>query len=218
MGKTWRMVETGYRELIIMRHAKTEREAASDRARRLTSRGRADARAAGRWLRENELVPDLVLVSPAARALATAEIASAGLAASPEVRVVESLYGASADDVVEILRATDRAVSRVLVIGHNPTMEELASNIQRHPDDASTPDPSSMDEATTDLPRTDRSASDQSSTDQASPEESNTDQASPEQSSAELSTSGLVVLQVPGEWADLAFGTAKLIRRHTPRG
>jgi phosphohistidine phosphatase len=193
MGKTWRMVETGYRELIIMRHAKTEQEAASDRARRLTSRGRADARAAGRWLRENELAPDLVLVSPAARAVATAEITSAELAASPEVHVVEGLYAASADDVVEILRATDRAVSRVLVVGHNPTMQELASGIQHQPDEASTADPATMDQ-------------------------SSTDQASPDQSNAELSTSGLVVLQVPGEWADLAFGTAKLIRRHTPRG
>jgi phosphohistidine phosphatase len=198
MGKTWRMVETGYRELIIMRHAKTEREATSDRARRLTARGRADARAAGAWLRENELVPDLVLVSPAARALATAEIASASLAASPEVRVVEDLYGASADDVVEIMRAIDRAVSRVLVVGHNPTMEELASDLPRDPDDASTADQSRMNLA---------------SADQARPEPS-----SPEQSSRELSTSGLVVLQVPAEWADLECGTAELIRRHTPRG
>src|SRR6476661_490517 len=86
MGKTWAMVETAYRELIIMRHAKTEQSAGSDRARKLTSRGRADARAGGRWLRDNGFAPGLVLTSPAARALATAEIAAAQLASPPELR------------------------------------------------------------------------------------------------------------------------------------
>ena len=136
MGNTWRMVGTGYRELIIMRHAKTEQSAGSDRARRLTTRGRADARAGGRWLDDNGLTPDVVLASPAARALATGEIVCAELSGGLEPRSVDELYGVSADQVVEILASTEPTVSSLLVVGHNPTMEDLAYGMQQDPDDA----------------------------------------------------------------------------------
>jgi phosphohistidine phosphatase len=135
MGKTWRMVETGYRQLIVMRHAKTEQSAGSDRSRKLTSRGRADARAGGRWLLDNGFAPEVVLVSPATRALSTAEIVSAELTTGPELRTVGDLYGASASEAVEILASTEPEVASVLVVGHNPTMADLAHRLQRDPAD-----------------------------------------------------------------------------------
>lgn len=120
------MVETGYRQLVIIRHAKTEREASSDRARELTSRGRRDAEAAGRWLREQAIQPDVLLVSPAARARATADLVVQALEVAPEVRVVEELYQASADEALDIVAGVDQTARVVAVVGHNPTMEELA--------------------------------------------------------------------------------------------
>ncbi len=120
------MVETGTRRLIVMRHAKTAQEASSDRARELTSRGRADAKSAGRWMREEGIEPDLVLVSSAARARATADLVVAELAEAPEVRVVEELYSASAEEVLEIVTGVESTRRAVLVVGHNPTMEEVA--------------------------------------------------------------------------------------------
>ena len=86
--------------MIVMRHAKTEQSAGSDRSRKLTSRGRADARAGGRWLRDNGFAPEVALVSPAARALSTAEIVSAELPTGPELRTVRELYGASVSETV----------------------------------------------------------------------------------------------------------------------
>jgi phosphohistidine phosphatase len=173
MGKTWGMVQTGYRELIIMRHAKTEQSAGSDRARKLTSRGRADARAGGRWLLDNGFAPELVLVSPAARARATGEIVSAELTTGPEIKAVDDLYGASAAEAVVILASTDARVASVLVVGHNPTMADLAHRMQQDPADPWAP---------------------------------------------HLPTAGLVVLQVPGEWTDLALGSSVLTHWHVPRG
>ena len=172
MGKTWLMAATGYRQLIIMRHAKTEQSAGSDRARKLTSRGRADARAGGRWLGDNGLTPTLILTSPASRALATADIVAAELTGGPETRTVEDLYGASPAEAIEILASTDDGAASVLVVGHNPTMEELAYLLQREAGEPWAP---------------------------------------------HLATAGLAVLDVPGEWADLAPGSADLTHWHVPR-
>lgn len=119
------MVETGYRQLIIMRHAKTEQLASGDRERKLTERGRADASAAGRWLRDSGPLPDRVLVSPAARARATVDLVLAELATSPEVDVVEGLYAASAQEALQIIADVPEQRRVVLVVGHNPTLEEL---------------------------------------------------------------------------------------------
>jgi phosphohistidine phosphatase len=167
------MVETGYRQLIVMRHAKTEHGATTDRARVLTSRGRGDARAAGRWLHDNRLSPEVVLASPAARALGTADLVCAELATRPDVRAVEDLYAASAAETLEIVTTTDGGVRVVLVVGHNPTMGELAHSLQQDPADPWAP---------------------------------------------HLPTAGLVVLEVPGEWADLSMGQAELTHWHVPRG
>lgn len=127
------MVETGYRHLIVLRHAKTEQSASGDRARELTSRGRTDARSAGRWLRENDIQPDIVLVSPAARARETAELVTSELSPPPEVRVVEELYDASVGEALDVVAAVDGAPRAVLLVGHNPAMAELVHALQRDP-------------------------------------------------------------------------------------
>jgi phosphohistidine phosphatase len=121
------------RRLMLLRHAKTEHDAPSgrDRDRRLDERGRLDAAAIGAWIGRHSPVPDAVLVSTAVRAQQTWEIArdamKDAMQEQPQVELLDELYGAEPTELLRIIRmaeATDPA--RLLLIGHNPGMHELA--------------------------------------------------------------------------------------------
>jgi phosphohistidine phosphatase len=112
--------------LVVIRHAKTEQFATSDHARTLTDRGERDSRDLGRWLARVGTVPEVVLVSSAARAQQTAELAAAELPRPPEILVLDELYGATARDVVELCSRIPAEVRTAAVVGHNPTMAMLA--------------------------------------------------------------------------------------------
>ncbi|MGH3470484.1 MAG: SixA phosphatase family protein [Nocardioidaceae bacterium] len=127
------MKDSAYRRLVVMRHAKTEQFASNDRGRRLTGRGRRDATQAGRWLSTHGVVPDFVLISSATRAVGTWERVREGLGTSPRVRMLEELYSASVDDALELCALAPDSAVTVLMIGHNPTMAELAQALQREP-------------------------------------------------------------------------------------
>jgi phosphohistidine phosphatase len=120
------------RRLLLLRHAKTERDSPSgqDRDRRLDSRGRADAPAIGRYLADEKLVPDLALVSPAARTRETFELLAPGLEPAPAMEVIPGLYGADASELLQIIRMAGQANSRLaksmLVVAHNPGLHELS--------------------------------------------------------------------------------------------
>jgi phosphohistidine phosphatase len=125
--------EDGHRRLVLMRHAKAEHESSTDENRRLSPRGRRDARAAGVLLAEHGDVPALVLVSTAQRTRDTWDAvrdgilsASAGSQAS-EAWFDRSLYDSGPPAVVELLCAVESTVPSVLVIGHNPTISVVAS-------------------------------------------------------------------------------------------
>jgi phosphohistidine phosphatase len=114
------------RTLVLLRHAKAEHPAeGSDFDRRLTTRGTADATAAGAWLASSQLMPDLVLCSPAARTRETWSGVSEPLG-SPEVRFEQSLYEGGRTEVFDLLRALPTKVRTVLLIGHNPTVSEVS--------------------------------------------------------------------------------------------
>lgn len=120
------------RRLMLLRHAKTEHDAPSgrDRDRRLDNRGRNDAAEIGGWIGRHPPFPDSVLVSSAVRAHQTWEIAWEAMkdfAPEPQVELLPELYGADPTQLLQIIRtasATDP--KRLLVIGHNPGMHELA--------------------------------------------------------------------------------------------
>jgi phosphohistidine phosphatase len=120
------------RRLMLLRHAKTESNAPSgrDRDRRLDERGRRDAAEIGGWMGRNPPFPDSVLVSPAVRAHQTWDIAweaMKDLAPEPHVELVPDLYGA---EPVQLLRTVRMASvsdpKRLMLVGHNPGMHELA--------------------------------------------------------------------------------------------
>jgi phosphohistidine phosphatase len=130
------------RRLMLLRHAKTENDAPSgrDQDRRLDKRGRNDAAEIGGWIGRHPPFPDSVLVSPAVRAHQTWDIIWEALKDSgrePQVELLPELYGASPSQLLEIIRtasATDP--KRLMVVGHNPGLHELALALASGGDDA----------------------------------------------------------------------------------
>ena len=116
------------KSLTLFRHAKTERESSTGRDfdRRLAERGRNDAPLVGKELHKLGLDYDLILSSPAARAAETAEMA--GLSPSFDERI----YDATTDELLAIVRTTDDSVDRLMMVGHNPGFERLASLLAGH--------------------------------------------------------------------------------------
>jgi len=120
------------RRLILLRHAKTEHDAPSgrDHDRRLDERGCKDAAEIGAWIARNPPFPDSVLVSSATRAHQTWDIAweaMKGSAPKPQVELVPELYGAEPAELLQIVRAASAAdPKRLMLVGHNPGMHELA--------------------------------------------------------------------------------------------
>jgi len=116
------------RRLILMRHAKTERDAPSgkDQDRRLDERGREDGVEISQWLSLHGYRPELALVSTAKRTQETWELVHATIPSTRPKHMPE-LYGASPSELLNAIRnvaASDPQV--LLVIAHNPGLHELA--------------------------------------------------------------------------------------------
>ena len=109
-----------------MRHAKAETSAETDHERVLTARGRRDAVAAGTHLASIGVLPGHVVVSSAARAVETWQCVAHGAGADPEVSVDDAVYGGGPETVTEALRAVPLDAEVVMLVGHNPTVENLA--------------------------------------------------------------------------------------------
>lgn len=115
------------RELILLRHAHAEATAPgqSDLDRPLSAEGNAEAEAAGRWLRERALAPDLALCSPARRTRETLEAVLAQVGYVDQ-RLEEEIYEASPGTLAALVDR-HREVDRLLLVGHNPGLERLAA-------------------------------------------------------------------------------------------
>jgi phosphohistidine phosphatase len=115
------------RTLLLLRHAKSDWSGSvPDFDRPLAERGRTQAPLAGRWLASRSRI-DLAIVSPARRARETWELASAELEPAPRTRFDDGVYAAPAGRLVDIVRDLPDDVRTVLLLGHNPGMEQLAS-------------------------------------------------------------------------------------------
>jgi len=118
--------------LMLLRHGKSSwsNTGLSDFERPLTDRGLRAARAMGRYLASNDLVPQLVVCSPAKRARETWEILSAAFPTPPIALVVPELYdfgdGAA---LLACLRQKSGSAQSVLLVGHNPSIEGLARSL-----------------------------------------------------------------------------------------
>ncbi|GAB4076281.1 SixA phosphatase family protein [Nostocoides australiense] len=115
--------------LLVLRHAKSDWAVpVSDRERPLAKRGVRQAPHTGRWIADNDLVPDVVIVSPATRAIRTWELVCGAWTAPPtEVRIDEAAYTVGAGGLLGLVRATPESVARLALVGHNPAVEDLVA-------------------------------------------------------------------------------------------
>ena len=116
------------RRLLLLRHAKAERAQGGgrDELRALAERGRADAHKIGAYLKRHRLVPDSALVSTATRTRETWALAASAFDKAPPVTFEGRIYEASPQSILKAIRETGPDVTTLLVIGHNPGLQELA--------------------------------------------------------------------------------------------
>jgi phosphohistidine phosphatase len=115
------------RTLYLFRHAKSSwsDQTLADRMRPLAPRGRRDAKRIAEHVLELGIVPELVLCSSAERTRETLELLRPSLGAAT-VSLEDDLYAASADELLDRLHAVPEAVASVMLIGHNPGLQNLA--------------------------------------------------------------------------------------------
>lgn len=115
------------RELILLRHAHAEAAAngQDDVDRPLSRQGQAEAEAAGNWLKSNGYLPDRVVCSSARRARETLEQVLS-VVGYVEQRQEPRIYEATPGDLMAVADE-HKELSRVLLIGHNPGLEQLAA-------------------------------------------------------------------------------------------
>jgi phosphohistidine phosphatase len=115
------------KRLLILRHAKSSWADSSqdDWERPLNDRGQRDAPRVGEWLRDQKLVPDLIVSSDAVRARSTAEAAAAGMGYTRDIIKHPSLYLAKPHDVLEVLREVAGDAGAIMIVAHNPGLEDL---------------------------------------------------------------------------------------------
>lgn len=116
--------------ITLFRHAKAEtpRMDLADFDRTLATRGRRNASEMGRFIAENGILPDLVLLSPSARTRQTFELASEHWSNVPS-KIIDSIYEASATSLLLAIEQHGSDCESVMVIGHNPGLVVLMNNL-----------------------------------------------------------------------------------------
>ena len=116
--------------ILVMRHAKSDwsRPDVSDFNRPLKKRGRRDAPLIGRVLRLNDTVPEIILSSSALRARQTAELAAAEFGGSPSLEYMDAFYPGSTESFLHSIKSLPDSISRVMLVGHNPAMEDAVES------------------------------------------------------------------------------------------
>ena len=117
------------RTLLLLRHGKSSWSdpSLSDHDRPLKKRGKRDAARMGAHVLEEGLAPDAIVSSTAARAAATAALFAEACEREGLVRLDERLYHGAPDDYVDAVREVEPWHDPVLLVGHNPGMEELVA-------------------------------------------------------------------------------------------
>ena len=117
--------------LYVMRHAKSDwgDPGVTDMDRGLKKRGKRAARTMGRWALDEACVPELVVCSPARRARMTAKRFCAACEYDGHVIYQDALYGGGVADYLRAAAYLGEGAERVMLIGHNPTCEEIALDL-----------------------------------------------------------------------------------------
>lgn len=117
------------KRLVLLRHAKSSWDdpALADRDRPLNKRGRKSAKAIGQWLRDMNILPELILCSDALRATETCQ----RLKLDSTVRVMPALYMAEAETILGVMQQADGHC--VMLIGHSPGIADFAQRLVASP-------------------------------------------------------------------------------------
>ena len=118
--------------LLLIRHAKSSWDdpALDDKERPLNGRGKRDAPKMGKRLAKRGVQPDLILSSPAVRALTTAESIARKLDyMRRDIVVDDRLYAVEADELLDVIRKVGDRLKCVMLVGHNPELTELAHRL-----------------------------------------------------------------------------------------
>ena len=114
--------------LVLLRHAKAEREGTSDLARALAPKGRKQATGLSKSLADAGVKPEVALISSAVRTQQTWQYLAGG---KPKVKchydILDSLYAASVADVLQTLRVVSSSLQTAVIVGHEPTMSACAA-------------------------------------------------------------------------------------------
>lgn len=115
------------KNLLVLRHAKSswKQPELADHDRPLNKRGQRDAPRVGDLLREHDLVPDLIICSTAKRARKTAEMVAETSGYQAEIQFERSFYASEPEALIEILQQVADDSDCVMIVGHNPDLEEL---------------------------------------------------------------------------------------------
>ena len=127
--------------LYLVRHAKSSRDdpGLPDRERPLNDRGEDDAPKAGKWLARRGVKPELILSSPAVRALSTAQLIADEIGYErKDILADDRLYDSSAADLLAVIHGLEKKLDRVMLVGHNPEFTDLAHRLSAEIDDMPT--------------------------------------------------------------------------------
>ncbi len=116
--------------LYLVRHAKSswKYEDLSDFDRPLNKRGRRDAPLMGRVLKQQKIRPELLVSSPANRAISAARMIAAEIGyAAEDIRSEERIYHASCTELLMLIRETNDSVGSLMMVGHNPGLTDVSN-------------------------------------------------------------------------------------------
>jgi phosphohistidine phosphatase len=130
MGKLG--VPANQKMLFLVRHAKSSWKdvGLADRERPLSGRGKRDAPRIGALLARRFPCPEILVTSPAVRAVQTAEAMAVALGREPDDFLVDTrIYDAGPEELIEAIRRFDDRARHAMLVGHNPALTELASRL-----------------------------------------------------------------------------------------
>jgi phosphohistidine phosphatase len=118
------------RRLMLLRHAKSDRPTGvGDHERPLAARGREAAPRVGAYMAAHGLVPDQVICSTAKRARETWDIVGKAFSRPPPVQFDKRIYENDADTLLEVVREAEPSAHVLLLVGHNPSLQEFAESL-----------------------------------------------------------------------------------------
>jgi phosphohistidine phosphatase len=121
------------KRIYLLRHAKSSWDdpTLADEDRPLAPRGRRAAKVMARHLRRREIAPEVVVCSPSRRTRQTLTRIAPGLGKNADVQIKPELYAGSAAALLEVLHEVPDEVDSMMLIGHNPGIQDLALSLAR---------------------------------------------------------------------------------------